>query len=252
MASTAHNTEELFRQIEALQEEKQQLVSIVSHDIKSPLNRLYALVQLMQMVGDNLTAEQKNYLEKMHIVVADGLDMIRNLVDYRNIESKRIELFPEDLNMQSIIQQTVKNFSGIASKKGITLLVDSENIKLHTDRQCLQRAVDTVLSNALKFSFEGKKIWIKANQSKPGTATITIRDEALGFKPDELPHLFEKFRKFSARPTGGESSTGLGLFIAKSMAEKIGGSISCMHEEGVGATFSIEVPTSIGPEGLSQ
>lgn len=245
MASTPHDTEELLRQIEALQEEKRQLVSIVSHDIKSPLNRLYALVQLMQLVGDNLTQEQKDYLEKMHIVVADGLDMIRNLVDYRNIENNRIELFPEDLNMQSIIQQTVKNFSGIASKKGITLLVDSENIKLRTDRQCLQRAVDTILSNALKFSFEGKKIWIKTHQSKPGTATIAIRDEALGFKPDEVPHLFEKFRKFSARPTGGESSTGLGLFIAKSMTEKIGGSISCMNEEGVGATFIIEVPISV-------
>lgn len=245
MASMPHDTEELLRQIEALQEEKRQLVSIVSHDIKSPLNRLYALVQLMQLAGGSLTQEQKDYLEKMHIVVADGLDMIRNLVDYRNLENNRIDLFPENLTLQSIIQQAVKNASGIASKKGITLLVESGNIKLHTDRQCLQRAVDTVLSNALKFSFEGKKIWIQAHQPKPGTATIRVRDEALGFKSDELPHLFKKFKKFSARPTGGESSTGLGLFIAKSMVEKIGGSILCENEEGVGTTFTIDVPTNV-------
>ncbi|MBX2964796.1 MAG: HAMP domain-containing histidine kinase [Cyclobacteriaceae bacterium] len=237
--------EELLQQLEELQKEKLQLISIVSHDIKSPLNRLYALIQLMQLVGDNLTSEQQDYLEKMHLVVADGLDMIRNLVDYRNIENNRIDLLPEDFNIQSLIQQTVKNFSGIADKKRITLLAESENIKLHTDRQCLQRAVDAILSNALKFSFEGKKVWLRAYQSKPGMVAITIRDEAQGFKPDELPHLFERFRKFSARTTGGESSTGLGLFIAKKMTEKIGGNIICKNEEGVGAAFTIEVPTSV-------
>ncbi|HRJ29366.1 MAG TPA: HAMP domain-containing sensor histidine kinase [Cyclobacteriaceae bacterium] len=236
---------ELLRQIEALQEEKRKLISIVSHDVKSPLNRMYALIQLLQMEPGNLTEEQKNFLEKMHIVVADGLDMIRNLVDYRSIENNSIALFPEAVQLQSFIQSTVTGFLNVASKKGIKLMVESENILLHTDKHCLQRAVDTLLSNAIKFSYSGKKVWVRAHKHRDETALIEIEDEALGFKQNELPDLFQKFKKFTSRPTGGESSTGLGLFIAKSMIEKLGGKITCLNQEGVGSTFRLVVPVSM-------
>ncbi len=236
---------DLLRQIENLQEEKRKLISIVSHDVKSPLNRLYALVQLLQMGHDNLTGEQKNYLEKMHIVVADGLDMIRNLVDYRSIENNSITLLPEDIQLQSFMQSVITSFSNVASKKGIKLVVETQNAMLHTDKQCLQRAVDTLISNALKFSFPGKKVWIRANPYHNNTALIEIEDEALGFKQDELRQLFQKFKKFTARPTGGESSTGLGLFISKAMVEKIGGKVSCLNHEGVGSTFQLLVPLTM-------
>ena len=236
---------DLLRQLEALQQEKQKLISIVSHDIKSPLNRIYALVQLLQMDPNNFTDEQKNFLEKMHIVVADGLDMIRNLVDYRSIENNSITLFPEAIHLQNFIQSSVTSFLNVASKKGIKLMVESESVLLHTDKQCLQRAVDTLLSNALKFSFPGKKVWVRAKAGPDKTAIIEIEDEAFGFKHDELPELFQKFKKFTARPTGGESSTGLGLFIARSMIEKTGGKILCLNREGVGSTFRLVVPVTL-------
>lgn len=236
---------DLLRQIETLQEEKQKLISIVSHDVKSPLNRLYALIQLLQMEPGNLTEEQKNFLEKMHIVVADGLDMIRNLVDYRNIESNSIVLFPEAIQLQSFIQSAVTSFLNVASKKGIKLMVESENILLHTDKHCLQRAVDTLLSNAIKFSYSGKKVWVRARKHSDETALIEIEDEAFGFKQNELPDLFQKFKKFTSRPTGGESSTGLGLFISRAMIEKTGGKISCLNREGVGSIFRLVVQVNL-------
>lgn len=236
---------DLLRQIEELKQEKQKLISIVSHDIKSPLNRLYALAQLLQMEPANLTDEQKNFLEKMHIVVADGLDMIRNLVDYRNIENNSITLFRETIQLQSFIESTVTSFLNVASKKGIKLIVESENVSLHTDKQCLQRTVDTLLSNALKFSYAGKKVWIRAYKHTDETALIEIEDEAYGFKQDELPGIFQKFKKFTARPTGGESSTGLGLFISRAMIEKIGGEVSCVNREGFGSTFRLILPVTL-------
>jgi len=236
---------DLLRQLSALQQEKQKLIGIVSHDIKSPLNRIYALVQLLQMDSANLTDEQKNFLEKMHIVVADGLDMIRNLVNYRTIEGDNFALLPEPIPLQDFIQSSVTSFLTVASKKEIKLIVESENLILQTDKQCLQRAVDTLLSNALKFSFPGKKVWVRAKAGPDKTAIIEIEDEAFGFKHEELTELYQKFKKFTARPTGGESSTGLGLFIARSMIEKIGGKILCLNREGIGSTFRLVVPENL-------
>jgi signal transduction histidine kinase len=74
---------------------------------------------------------------------------------------------------------------------------------------------------------------------------IEVHDEARGFLSDELPKLFHKFQRHSARPTAGESSTGIGLFIAQSMAEKIGGKIMCTTTEGIGSVFSVELPKTI-------
>ncbi|MBX2961143.1 MAG: HAMP domain-containing histidine kinase [Cyclobacteriaceae bacterium] len=236
---------DLLRQIETLKGEKEKLISIVSHDIKSPLNRLYALIQLLQMDPSNLTGEQKNFLEKMHIVVADGLDMIRNLVDYRTIERNSLVLFAEPFQLQPFVQQVVTGFLNVASKKEITIITESESAALHTHKHCLQRAMDTLLSNALKFSFPGKKVWVRAQANQHAKIVIEIEDEAHGFKAEELPRMFEKFQKFTARPTGGESSTGLGLFIAKSMIEKIGGNVSCINREGFGSTFRLEVPATL-------
>src|SRR5689334_18954553 len=91
--------ESLHKKIDELEREKQQIISLVSHDIKAPLNRIFALVQLMQMDNENLTDEQRSFLDKMHLVVADGLGLIRNLVDYRNLEYRKSELLIEKVNL---------------------------------------------------------------------------------------------------------------------------------------------------------
>lgn len=237
----------LSRQIEELMREKQQVISIVSHDLRSPLNRIFALIQLLQMNSSNLTAEQKDYLERMHLVIADGLVMMRNLVDYRNLEFREIDTHPETFNVCSFLESIVKSFRLIAAKKDIELNIECEsNLTVTTDKQCLGRVVDNLLSNAVKFSPSGKKVWVRADTLFINHLKIEVQDEAPGFLPEEVPMLFQKFRKFSTPPTGGESSTGLGLFVARSMAEKIGGKITCVTTSRVGSTFSIELPKSVG------
>ncbi len=236
----------LTKQVEELIREKQHVISIVSHDLRSPLNRIFALTQLLQMDSSNLTADQKNYLEKMHLIIADGLAMMRNLVDYRNLKYRTIDLLPETFNAGELVEACVRNFKPIATKKSIELEVACENnLMVTTDKQCLSRVIDNLLSNAIKFSVPGKKIQIQADTLFTNHLKIEVQDEARGFSSDEIPKLFHKFQKLSVRPTAGESSTGLGLFIAKSMAEKIGGKITCTTTEGVGSIFSVELPKTI-------
>jgi signal transduction histidine kinase len=225
---------------EELQASQKHLVSIASHDLKGPLNRLYALVQLLQMSAQTLTPEQQNYLEKMHIVIADGMAMIRNLIDYRNLEFGTVTLTPEALPLGDIIRQSVKSFDAVARKKNITLRMDElTEVSWVTDRQCLQRAFDNLLSNAVKFSFSNKNVVVRSGLTSDA-AWIDVQDEARGFTPAEQEQLFQKFKKFSARPTGGESTTGLGLFIAEQMMLRINGKVSCRTVEGIGSTFRME------------
>jgi len=235
---------ELEKKVEDLVLEKQRVISIVSHDLRSPLNRLFALIQLMQMDINGLSDQQKDYLEKMHLVIADGLSMMRNLVDYRNLEYRAIDTRIEPVNITEFVRTSVKNFKSIAEKKGIELLEEYENnLTINTDKQCVHRVLDNILSNALKFSSAGKKVWVRLSSMPSHQIKIEIQDEARGFLANDLTKLFQKFQKLAARPTAGESSTGLGLFVAKSMAEKINGKISCKSTEGVGSVFSVVLPS---------
>jgi signal transduction histidine kinase len=134
----------------------------------------------------------------------------------------------------------------MASKKNIEVGVQCEgNLLITSDKLCLSRIVDNLLSNALKFSSSGKKIGVRASTLQGNHLKIEVQDEAPGFSPEEASKLFQKFQKLSARPTAGESSTGLGLYVAKSMAEKIHGKITCVTKEKVGSTFSVELPKTI-------
>ncbi len=235
----------LQTQIDELVREKQQIISLVSHDIKAPLNRVFALVQLMQMEGENLTEDQLDYLTKMHLVVADGLGMIRNLVDYRNIEYKRIEIIPEEMDLVPVVRLVVLNFSSLASKKNIEIDLESPStVLIQSDHHCVIRSVENLISNAVKFSKEGKKVSIKISDHEQG-ATISVQDEAGGFSEDDLKKMYGKFQKLSSMPTAGESTTGLGLLIVKLMLAKVMGKVACTTTEGIGSVFTITLPHRI-------
>src|SRR3982750_2709418 len=100
----------LKKHIAEINREKQQIIGVVSHDLKSPLNRVFALVQLLAMDNKNLTSEQKQYLDMIHQVVVDGLSMIRNLVDYRNLEFRGLDIKLEEVDLPAFMKTSVRNF----------------------------------------------------------------------------------------------------------------------------------------------
>jgi signal transduction histidine kinase len=234
---------EILKQtVENLKREKQQIISIVSHDLKAPLTRIFALAQLLSMDADNLNPEQQQYLDKIHQVVADGLSMVRNLVDYRNLEYRGIELNPEQINVKTFVFDTVRNFQPLADKKNIRINFHApKDVVIISDNQCLGRVVDSLLSNAIKFSADGKVVDVEVTETEL-YVDISVTDQARGFTEEDCEKLYQKFQKLSTKPTGGESSTGLGLFVAHQFLDKIGGTIRCKTHAGVGSTFTISLP----------
>jgi signal transduction histidine kinase len=227
-------------------QEKQVILSVVSHDIKAPFNRIFALTQLLAFDKEKLTPEHKDYLGKIHQVVADGLGLIRNLVDYRNIEYRGIQILPENIDISYLVTSSVRNIRSLAEKKEIVIQTDIDpGIEIESDNICVSRVIDSALSNAIKFSEFNRKIFVTLRDTKRDHVRIEIKDEGPGFSEEDLTKVFLRFQKLSAIPTSGESTTGLGLYNAKKMITRVGGEIQISSKFGEGTTVIIKVPTKL-------
>lgn len=233
----------LRQEADEIDRQRKQLLSIVSHDLKGPFNRIFALAQLMAM-GEPLSAQQAAYLQHIHRLVADGLSMVRNLADTRSLEGE-LSVHPEKISVTDAVRATVQQFQAVAEKKKIVLRWQplSAGIFVVADRAMLARVLDNVLANAIKFSKEQKEIFISI-RSETGWGGISIRDQGPGFTPNDEARLYRKFQKLTARPTGGETSTGLGLWIVKLLMDRMGGKIEFKTEPGLGTEFTLFLPES--------
>lgn len=233
----------LKSELESLSAEKSKLLSIVSHDIKSPFNRIFALVNLMKMDTDNLTDEQKEYLSKIQQVVKDGMSLIRNMLDMRSIEGDGITMKWEDVDVVQTLKGVLKNTKAIAELKNINLKFSAkqDSITVHTDKHYLTRIIENLLSNALKFSQTDMSIGIRIFLEDE-MACIAVVDEGPGIPLEEQKQMYQKYMSLSSKPTDGESTTGLGLYIVKALSDKIKGEISCESIVGKGTTFSVRLP----------
>jgi len=236
------------KELVTLDHEKQQIVSVVSHDLKGPFNRIFALIQLMQTSTENLTEEQKDYLGKIHQIIADGLSMIRNLLDTRRLEEKEIEFTPKSLNLSSFLLSLLKNYKTLAEKKKIHLHFEPlQGVTMQIDKSYLMRIMENLLSNAMKFSAHDTNIRVNLVEHKD-YVEIMVEDEGPGISVEDQQKLFQKYQRLTPRPTGGESSTGLGLFIVKTIVTKMEGTIRCESEIGKGSKFIVQLKKNLQPD----
>lgn len=229
----------LKQQVETLEQEKKALFKIVSHDIRSPMNKLFALIGLLKMTKETLSEEQVNYLDKMELVISDGLNKLRNLMDLRAIEGDGVDTLPVSLNLSKLITHMINDYSPAAARKNIKINVTASPITLETDKLTCQRVLDQLISNAIKFSPVGSSVTIKLKEHDD-VANIHVIDGGYGISEEEQADLFKKFKVLSTHATGGESSTGLGLFIAQWMAHNIGGRIEYTNKQS--SEFIFRVP----------
>jgi len=235
-----HRNEELIK----LNQEKVQIISLVSHDLKGPFNRIFALTQLINSGAGNLTKEQKEYLGKIHQIAVDGLGMVRNILDSRKLDDKGIELTTESFDFSVLLTSLVRSYRTVAEKKRIEIVYEEgPPLILNADELYVGRVIENLLSNAIKFSPEEKKIHVKLSHLA-SLIEFSVQDNGPGISQEDQLKLFQRFQQLSARPTGGESSSGLGLFIVKTIVDKMGGEILCESELGYGARFILRFPKS--------
>ena len=242
------NTESLEREIDALkkklaesEQQKADLLKVVSHDIKSPFNKIFALCNLLKLTSDNLDEEQEEYISTMEMVIKEGLSLVRNLLDIRAIDYKGIEMLHADIDIKEELAQSKKAFMKAAERKGITLnMRHLEDVTSWTDKQYLGRIFDQLLSNAIKYGPKESNVDIDLHKSET-TYKVSIMDSGVGLTEEEIPDLYKRFTPLLAQPTGGENSIGLGLFIAQTLAKKMGGEVS-FEPLNTGSKFMVTMP----------
>jgi signal transduction histidine kinase len=237
------NTEEIKAELQQLKEEKYHLLKLINHDIRSPFNRLFALLQLFELESGELSDQQNEYLDSMYLSILSGLEMIQNLRDMRELDAGHVEITPSEVNVGEIVGSSIRTFSKQVELKKLEINTDApaNEYLVVTDGYYLQRVVENVLSNAIKFSREGKPIEVKILNETP-SLKITIRDFGEGIKHEEEKMLFQKFKKLSSFATGGEGSLGLGLYNAMAFIKMMHGDILLNRDVQPGTSFTIFIP----------
>lgn len=226
-----------------LAEDKDELIGILTHDLKNHLGGMQMTAQLLSdrasNLGDRALARMSgNILTSTGQMLAFVKQFLANASADRGLV-----MHPESVCLASLSSKVVRQYATAAAQKGIRLNHERPegSAFVRADRDALEQVIDNLLSNAVKFSPPDKNVWIRVEPDGAAFQCV-IRDEGPGFTAEDKELMFVRYRRLSAAPTGGEPSTGLGLSIVKKLLEAMDGSIECESEPGRGATFIVHLP----------
>jgi signal transduction histidine kinase len=226
-----------------LNNEKNNLIGIVAHDLKSPLNQSKGLVSLVRVTA-KLEGEAADCLAMIESSALRLSSMIAKILDIEAIESRQLNLKMERTNLSEILSGLEIRFKLDAIQKHIELQsAIPPEVYIDIDKNYLTQILENLLSNAIKFSPLNKNVYLELIENERDVV-IVVKDEGPGLTEDDKKKLFSKYQKLSAKPTGSESSTGLGLSIVKKFVESMHGQIWCESEAGQGARFLVKFSKS--------
>lgn len=221
---------------------KSDIVSMVSHDLRSPLTLMRGYASMLQMVGE-INEQQRSYIAKIVSGVDSMSKLVNNLLDLGRIEAG-IGLKVEKTSPISLVEQVVYELQPHANQKNIELSLEydlNRDLMIEADSALVQQALYNIVENALKYNSLGGKVNVKIS-SKTDFALYEISDNGIGIAPIDLPHLFEKFYRSGRREAYNQRGTGLGLAIVKSIIEKHNGKVWVESKLGRGSSFYIQLP----------
>ncbi len=235
--------EERTIDLRKLNQEKNEILGVAAHDLKNPLSSIKMLAKFLCEDDTLSDAEIKEFSNDILETSERMFDLIKNLLDVNAIEEGKIHINPEVYSLRDVLYQSMKHHIDNASQKNIEILCDIDyDYKIYCDRTYCIQMLDNLVSNAIKYSPLGKKIYVKFYFDE-NYNYFSVKDEGPGISEEDQKKLFKKFSRLSARPTGGEHSTGLGLSIVKKLADMMGGKVYCNSILGEGAEFVLALPT---------
>ena len=237
----ADQTKQIISQKESLEElndEKNHLMGIIAHDLRNPLSSTLSLAELMKSESENFDEDQMICINGIIKALNRMCAMVDRILDVKSLEAKKDQLNLEKVELSELIKNIYHSFESKIKDKNLMVRLNLTSIHAEVDRQYLLQILENLLSNAIKFSPQGKSIFLNL-WVHDGKAHIGIKDEGPGISSDDQEKLFHKYQQLSAKPTGGESSTGLGLSIVKKYTELMNGNVWCESEPGKGAKFVV-------------
>lgn len=219
--------------------------SMLSHDIRNPLNIIY---NYADMVGEEiaLAPGARELLQRIKDNALTTLDLVSNFVELGRIESGKLTLERRPLCLSDLVRDVVDRHTPMALNQKLALRLDvvEEMPHVEADRAYMERVVANLVNNAIKFTPRGGTVSVRV-RSVEGGVRIDVRDSGPGIPLEEQGQIFEKYRRGNG--SSGTEGTGLGLFIVRSVVEAHGGAVDVESCAGAGATFSLTLPFTRPP-----
>ncbi len=237
-----------IQQLTELNSEKDRLMQIVSHDLRSPVGGIKGLAQILFEGEEAQMPEMVREFAGIIVQTTDTLlNLVNDLLDIAKLESGKFRLNLTEFDIVKTIKNTVRLQEKVAEKKGLSLVVDTYDItlKVTADEPKTIQMLNNLISNAIKFTPKDGTVKLSLLLKNDTTFVVKVSDTGVGIPTNHLPNIFEKFGKHQRNGTSGEKGTGLGMPIVKRFVELFGGTIDVLSTVGVGTTFTIEIPLVI-------
>jgi signal transduction histidine kinase len=240
----AHNEE--LRELDGLKDE---FVALVSHELRTPLTSIRGYLELV-LDGEpgSLDEEQARFLRVVERNAIRLQGLVGDLLFIAQVEAGRLALDHAPVDVAELAAEAVEAARPAADEKGLELVVETPDAApVAGDRGRLSQLLDNLVSNAVKFTPAGGRVTVAA-AGDGDRLVLTVSDTGIGIPTIEQPQLFQRFFRASSATSEAIPGTGLGLTIAKAIAEAHGGRIRCESAEGEGTTFTVELPVAAGGE----
>lgn len=235
---------ERTQKLKELNDIKNKFLGMAAHDLRNPLSGIRGLSQFMREESEDLSEEHREFVNAIYDASTHMLTMVNELLDVAVIESGQLDLHLESGSITDLVSDRLRFNRALADKKNIVFDLDLKDVPaVSFDSSKLTQVVDNLITNAIKFSPAKSHILISCEEHNH-MVVVTVKDHGPGLSEADQEKLFGAFQKLSAKPTAGESSTGLGLSIARKIVEAHQGRIWADSSRDDGATFHFSLPSA--------
>lgn len=236
------------KKLEDMIQKQEEFLANISHELKTPLNVIYATAQLFCMYLNNGSLDDRRELFKKHI--SSMLKncyrlsrLVNNVVDLSKIESGFFELNLSNNNIVEVVEEIVMSITGYVDCKGLNIIFDTdiEERVIACDPEKIERIVLNLISNAIKFSDKGNEIYVSI-RNRDEYIEISVKDNGIGIEQNNFEMIFDRFRQVNKSLTRNVEGTGIGLSLVKAIVELHGGSITVESKLEEGSKFIVALP----------
>lgn len=249
-AQLASSFNKMTNKLAQIENTREEFVSNVSHELKTPLSAIKVLTESMLNEKDIPLDIYREFLSDINSEIDRMTNIVNDLLTLVKLDKKRFPLNISDTNLNNMLENIIKRLTPLADKKNIELeFTCNKNIMLQADEMKLSLAISNLIDNGIKYTPSGGKVKINID-SDENFAYITVQDNGIGINESEQEKIFERFYRIDKtrdRETGG---TGLGLSITNSTIIMHNGNIKLTSDEGLGTTFVITIPLKCAKQNM--
>lgn len=228
-----------------LLDQKDKVMQVVSHDLRSPLGGIKGLAEMLETGSESEDPETvRDFAQSIRQTSESLLGLVNDLLDIAKLESGKLALTISEFEIRELVMQCIETMQLLAYKKSVNLQMhlghENDEVWVQADRPKLMQVFNNILSNAVKFTPSSGTVSVTVNTGD--FVEITFTDTGVGIPAEILPNLFEKFGSHQREGTDGEKGTGLGMPIVKKFVEVHGGTVEVSSIVGEGTTFVVTLP----------